>query len=62
LDPCNGRTRLLFAKVLQASSRSATAKQQITLAHELKDYSQIYRIGHDLLLPTALSADKVKLL
>lgn len=28
---------------------------------ELKDYSQIYRVGHDLLLPTALAGGKVKL-
>ena len=34
LDPCNGRTRLLFAKVSEAEARYATAKQQYTLAHE----------------------------
>jgi tetratricopeptide repeat protein/aspartyl protease len=31
------------------------------IAPELKDYSQIYRVGHDLLLPTALAPGKVKL-
>jgi tetratricopeptide (TPR) repeat protein len=34
LDPCNARTRLLYARVLELSSRYATAKQQILLAHE----------------------------
>lgn len=34
LDPCNGRTRLLYARVLEAQARYATAKQQYTLAHE----------------------------
>lgn len=34
IDPCNPRTRLLFAKVLQLSSRYATARQQILIAHQ----------------------------
>ncbi len=34
IDPCNARTRLLFAKLLEASSRYATAKQQTVLAHQ----------------------------
>jgi hypothetical protein len=34
LDPCNARTRLLYARVLELTSRYATAKQQILLAHE----------------------------
>lgn len=33
-DPCNPRTRLLFARVAQAESRNATAKQQFGLAHQ----------------------------
>jgi hypothetical protein len=34
LDPCNPRTRLLYARVLEATSRYATAVQQIVLAHQ----------------------------
>jgi predicted aspartyl protease len=34
LDPCNPRTHLLFAKFAQMSSRYATARQQILLAHQ----------------------------
>lgn len=34
LDPCNPRTRLLFAKLQQVTSRYATARQQIGLAHQ----------------------------
>ncbi len=34
IDPCNPRTRLLFAKVLELSSRYATARQQILIAHQ----------------------------
>lgn len=34
LDPCNPRTRLLFARFAQVSSRYATARQQILLAHQ----------------------------
>jgi tetratricopeptide (TPR) repeat protein len=34
IDPCNPRTRLLFARVLELSSRYATARQQIQIAHE----------------------------
>lgn len=33
-DPCNPRTRLLYARVAQAESRNATAKQQFGLAHQ----------------------------
>ncbi|WP_162601940.1 retropepsin-like aspartic protease [Occallatibacter savannae] len=33
-DPCDPRTRLLFARVAQAESRNATAKQQFGLAHQ----------------------------
>ena len=33
-DPCNPRTRLLYARVAQAESRNATANQQFGLAHE----------------------------
>ncbi len=34
LDPCNPRTRLLFARFAEVSSRYATARQQIGLAHQ----------------------------
>jgi predicted aspartyl protease len=34
LDPCNPRTRLLFARLAFATSRHATARQQIAFAHE----------------------------
>jgi tetratricopeptide (TPR) repeat protein len=34
LDPCNPRTRLLFARFAQVSSRYATARQQIQLAYQ----------------------------
>lgn len=34
IDPCNPRTRLLFARVLEMSSRYATARQQILIAHQ----------------------------
>jgi hypothetical protein len=34
LDPCNPRTRLLFARLSQLNSRYATARQQILLAHQ----------------------------
>jgi hypothetical protein len=33
-DPCNPRTRLLYARVAQTESRDATAKQQFGLAHQ----------------------------
>jgi cytochrome c-type biogenesis protein CcmH/NrfG len=35
LDPCNPRTRLLFARYAAANSRYATARQQILMAHQL---------------------------
>jgi hypothetical protein len=34
LDPCNPRTRLLFARFAQVNSRYAAARQQIGLAHQ----------------------------
>jgi hypothetical protein len=34
IDPCNPRTRLLFARALEMTSRYATARQQILLAHQ----------------------------
>jgi len=34
LDPCNPRTRLLFARLSQVNSRYATARQQLNLAHQ----------------------------
>lgn len=49
-----------------ASAPNASTPKEIGpfdryIAPELKDYSQIYRVGHDLILPTALASDKVKL-
>jgi len=34
LDPCNPRTRLLYALIAQLNSRYATARQQLGLAHQ----------------------------
>jgi len=34
LDPCNPRTRLLFARFSEVNSKHATARQQILLAHQ----------------------------
>jgi predicted aspartyl protease len=34
LDPCNPRTRLLYARLATLNSRYATARQQILLAHQ----------------------------
>jgi len=34
LDPCNPRTRLLYARFAEVNSRYATARQQIGLAHQ----------------------------
>jgi hypothetical protein len=34
LDPCNPRTRLLFARFATVNSRYATARQQIQIAHQ----------------------------
>jgi hypothetical protein len=39
-DPCNARTRLLFARILEATARYATAKQQISLAHQFDPEDQ----------------------
>ena len=33
-DPCNPRTRLLFARISQANSRFSTARQQLGIAHQ----------------------------
>jgi tetratricopeptide (TPR) repeat protein len=33
-DPCNPRTRFLFARIAQATSRYAMARQQLSLAHQ----------------------------
>lgn len=34
VDPCNARTRLLFARIAEATARYAIARQQIALAHQ----------------------------
>ncbi len=34
LDPCNPQTRMLYARIARANSRLATARQQVTLAHQ----------------------------
>ncbi|HKD61865.1 MAG TPA: tetratricopeptide repeat protein [Terracidiphilus sp.] len=51
IDPCNARTRLLFARILEATSRFATAKQQITLAHEFDPADPEIRLAWIRTLP-----------
>jgi len=51
IDPCNPRTRLLFARFLQINSRYATARQQITLAHQFDPEDAEIRLAWILTLP-----------
>lgn len=53
LDPCNARNRLLFARILEATSRYATAKQQIGLAHEFDPADPEIRLSWIKTLPLA---------
>jgi hypothetical protein len=60
LDPCNGRTRLLFARVLEASARYATAKQQYTLAHEFDPGDPEITLGWIKTLPVTQRAAELE--
>ena len=60
LDPCNGRTRLLFARVLEASARYATAKQQYTLAHEFDPDDPEIKLAWIQTLPPAQRATELE--
>ena len=60
LDPCNGRTRLLYAKVLEASARYATAKQQYTLAHDFDPDDPEIKLAWIETLPTAQRATELE--
>jgi tetratricopeptide (TPR) repeat protein len=60
LDPCNGRTRLLFARVLEASARYATAKQQYTLAHEFDPENPEIKLAWIQTLPAAQRAAELE--
>lgn len=51
LDPCNPRTRLLFARLAYATSRPATARQQIALAHEFDPEDPEIRVAWMNTLP-----------
>jgi tetratricopeptide (TPR) repeat protein len=50
-DPCNPRTRLLYARVAQAESRNATAKQQFGLAHQFDQEDPEIRLAWIQTLP-----------
>ena len=52
-DPCNPRTRLLYARVTQAESRNATAKQQFGLAHQFDPEDPEIRLAWLETLPLA---------
>jgi hypothetical protein len=60
LDPCNGRTRLLFAKVSEAGARYATAKQQYTLAHEFDPDDPEIKLAWIQTLPAAQRATELE--
>lgn len=51
LDPCNPRTRLLFAHISQINSRYATARQQILLAHQFDPLDPEIRLAWIETLP-----------
>jgi len=53
LDPCNPRTRLLFARFSEVSSRYATARQQILLAHQFDPQDPEIRAAWIQTLPLA---------
>ena len=60
IDPCNARTRLLFARVTEASSRFATAKQQIVLAHQFDPEDPEIRLMWLRTLPVAQQAAELE--
>jgi hypothetical protein len=49
------------AGAAQAPAPAAVGPFDRILPPEMKDYTQIYRAGHDLILPTSLGGDKIKL-
>jgi hypothetical protein len=53
LDPCNPRTRLLFARFSEINSRFATARQQIGLAHQFDPEDPEIRAAWIQTLPMA---------
>lgn len=53
LDPCNPRTRLLYARFAQVNSRYATARQQILLAHQFDPQDSEIRVAWIETLPPA---------
>ncbi|MGP8173025.1 MAG: aspartyl protease family protein [Terracidiphilus sp.] len=53
LDPCNPRTRLLFARFLRITSRHATERQQILLAHQIDPDDPEIRLAWIQTLPLA---------
>ncbi|KAA6464897.1 hypothetical protein DYQ86_02775 [Acidobacteria bacterium AB60] len=50
-DPCNPQTRLLYARVAQASSRNAVARQQFGLAHQFDPEDPEIRVAWAQTLP-----------
>lgn len=60
LDPCNGRTRLLYAKVLESEARYATAKQQYTLAHSFDPDDSEIKLAWIETLPVAQRASELE--
>jgi hypothetical protein len=51
IDPCNARTRLLYSRVLEMSSRYATARQQISIAHQFDPEDAEIRLAWIRTLP-----------
>ena len=60
LDPCNGRTRLLYARLLEAEARYATAKQQYTLAHDFDPGDPEIKLAWIQTLPPAQRASELE--
>ncbi len=60
LDPCNGRTRLLYARLLEAEARYATAKQQYTLAHDFDPDDPEIKLAWIETLPMAQRASELE--
>ncbi len=53
IDPCNARTRLLFARIAEATARYAVARQQTVLAHEFDPADPEIRLQWIETLPLA---------
>lgn len=49
------------ASVQQAKAAAPSGPRDRYIAPEMKDYTKVYRVGHDLILPASLNAEKVKL-